>query len=112
MYAEWVVLLATSAIAMRLVRVVTVDKISIPVRRWLWIRNAALGEFSECPWCIGWWVTLVTFVAAYLLWPGHDYTASQIIVWAGSVCATNYIHAAVSNAASRVDDLLERHVGD
>jgi len=52
--------------AYRLTRLITVDRIMLPMRRQVDRRfgdDSSLGYFVRCPWCVGWYVSGVTVIA-------------------------------------------------
>ena len=115
MYAEWIMMLAAAAIAARAIRLVTRDVLTDPIRRRIGARFDGTDEldtkgpveaFVSCAWCIGWWITLVVFAAVYTVWPGHDWSASQLTVWAAAACASNIAYATAASISPPVDDLV------
>jgi hypothetical protein len=67
----WVVgaLLALGA-ALRLTRLVTMDTLGWPLRRWAATRGPhGLGAWLSCPWCVGFWITLACVAAAWAAAP-------------------------------------------
>lgn len=107
MYGDWVIMLAAAAIAARITRLATKDTLTAPIREWIGDRSTAWATFVSCAWCIGWWITIATFAVGYVIWPGHDWSAVQLLVWAGAACATNLINGTIASATSRVDELTE-----
>lgn len=52
--------------AYRVTRLITSDRIALPLRRMVDRRfgdDSALGYFVRCPWCVGWYVSGVTVLA-------------------------------------------------
>jgi hypothetical protein len=116
MYGDWVIMLAAAAVAARVTRLATKDTLTEPLRRWIGRRfdKTALDddagfweEFAGCAYCVGWWITIATFGAAYVIWPGHDWSASQLLAWAGAACITNLVQGTIASTTSRVDELCE-----
>jgi hypothetical protein len=61
--------------------------------------------FVGCAWCIGWWIALAAFTACYVAWPGHDWSAPQLIVWGATAAATNIIHGTVASTTERIGEI-------
>lgn len=71
----------------RLTRIVTTDRIGLPLRAWAlkrWGADSMLSFMVHCPHCLGWWIALVfAFPAAVVaglpwwwgfgLWPAASY---------------------------------------
>lgn len=100
-------MLAAAAIAARITRLATKDTLTAPIREWLGDRSTAWATFVGCAWCIGWWITIAVFGVAYVIWPGHDWSAPQLLVWAGAACVTNLVHGTIAATNSRIDQLTE-----
>lgn len=116
MYGDWVIMLAAAAIAARITRLATKDTLTAPLRRWIGKRFDGTGpdddtgfweEFAGCAYCVGWWITIATFGVAYAIWPGHDWSAPQLLVWAGAACITNLVNGTIASTTSRIDELAE-----
>jgi len=62
-------LLALGA-SVRLTRLVTVDKVAFPLRRWAAAKGPpGLGAWLSCPWCVGFWITLVCVAVQWFAVP-------------------------------------------
>lgn len=64
----WVVVLAIGA-ALRLTRLITRDTITRPLRNWVVNRygpETMPDEFVRCPWCVGFWISLLVAAAALI----------------------------------------------
>ena len=62
------VVLLTIGLAARITRVLTVDRITYPIRARIVVRlgpDHPLAYFVTCPWCIGLWVAAGVGAAAY-----------------------------------------------
>jgi hypothetical protein len=54
-------LLVLSLAGCRITRIVMLDTISEPIRRWVWNRygvDSKPGLLLGCPWCVSWWVSI------------------------------------------------------
>ena len=100
-------MLAAAAIAARITRLATKDTITAPIRQWIGDRSAVWETFVSCAWCIGWWITLAVFAVAYVIWPGHDWSAPQLLVWSAAACATNLTYATIASTTARIGDLAD-----
>ena len=100
-------MLAAAAIAARTTRLATKDTITAPIRQSIGDRSAVWETFVGCVWCIGWWITTATFGVAYVIWPGHDWTAPQLLAWAAAACATNLINGAIASTTSRLAEIAD-----
>lgn len=127
MYGDWVIMLAAAAIAARITRLATKDTLTAPIREWADQRGqptpdpaddeetdetpepekSHLAVFLGCTYCIGWWITIATFLIAYLIWPGHDWSAPQLLVWAGAASITNLVHGAIASTTSTATEHIE-----
>ncbi|MFD3426114.1 hypothetical protein [Nocardia fluminea] len=73
--------------AARLTRIITTDRVGLPLRKWAldkWGADSMLSFLAHCPWCVGWYVALaLAFPAAVVaglpwwwgfgLWPAGSY---------------------------------------
>lgn len=116
MYAEWVFMLAAAAIAARATRLATRDTITAPTRQWIGKRfdhtqpgtePGPAETFASCAWCIGWWITLTTYTATYAIWPGHNWSAPQILAWLSAACITNIVYASTASATAKLRDISD-----
>lgn len=124
-------MLAAAAIAARTTRLATKDVITAPIREWAdkrgrspepettadtefdetpELQRSHLAVFLGCTYCIGWWITIAAFAAAYVIWPGHDWSAPQLLVWAGAASITNLVHGAIASTTSTATEHIE-HIG-
>lgn len=63
---EGLTLSVAALAAYRVTRLITADRIALPLRRWVDRRfgdDSSLGYFVRCPWCVGWYVSGVTVLA-------------------------------------------------
>ena len=97
MYGDWVIMLAAALIAARATRLATRDIITAPIRDWVARRIDRTG----------WWITITTFACAYLVWPGHDWTGPQVIVWIAAAAGTNLVYASAASITARVRGLAD-----
>lgn len=96
-------LIASAAIAARTTRLATHDTLTAPLRD----RGPRLWrDFASCPYCIGWWITLVTFAAGYAITQNGTTTAQTIWVWVAAACALNLSWAALVSAAGTLGDAV------
>lgn len=96
-------LIASAAIAARTTRLATHDTLTAPLRD----RGPAWWRmFAACPYCIGWWITLVTFAGGYAIDQNGTTTAQTIWVWVAAACALNLAWAALVNAAGTLGDAV------
>ena len=100
-------MLAAAAIAARTTRLATKDTLTAPIREWIDDRSTAWATFVGCAWCIGWWITIATFAVGYVIWPGHDWSAPQLLAWAAAACATNLAYATTASTTARIGDLAD-----
>lgn len=130
MYPEIVMMLASAAIASLATRVITRDVIAQPLRTLAGRIDTKRGlvfipladededdgrrldgrfsaaDFVSCPRCVGWWLALGAFAAGYIVWPGHNWSAPQLVVWIAAAAATNIIYAATASAATAASDVV------
>jgi len=96
-------LIASAAIAARTTRLATHDTLTAPLRD----RGPRIWQdFASCPYCIGWWITLVTFAAGYTIDHNGTTTAQTIWVWAAAACALNLAWSALVSAAGTLGDAV------
>lgn len=72
MTAALLALIVITVATIRITRIVTIDKISEPARKWIIARNGHQGWWTylaHCPWCMGVWFAAPA--AAIAWWPGH-----------------------------------------
>lgn len=70
----------------RLARLVTVDELSAPFRRWVGARGEGWAYFITCPWCTSIWLGAV--VAPFVvLWPGNRLLLAVLFIPAVSLVA-------------------------
>lgn len=63
-----IVVLAVLAVA-RLSRIITTDRIGLPIRRWVvsrWGETSLPAYFVHCPWCVSIWIATAVMPAALL----------------------------------------------
>jgi hypothetical protein len=78
--------LAILGISARLTRLIGADKITAPVRAKLtvWTKSTSLSDFLVCPWCTGFWVSILITYGAWLVhgWPFADihYFAAAVAI--------------------------------
>lgn len=98
-----IMIIASAAIAARATRLATHDTLTAPLRD----RGPAWWQtFAACPYCIGWWITLVTFAAGYAIDHNGTTTAQTIWVWAAAACALNFAWSALVSAAGTLGDAV------
>lgn len=96
-----IMIIASAAIAARATRLATHDTLTAPLRD----RGPAWWQtFAACPYCIGWWITAVTFAAGYAIDHNGTATAQTVWVWVASACALNLAWSALVNAAGTLGD--------
>ena len=68
MDAAWLII--TILATYRLVRLVTADQITLPLRSWVADRSEWAGYLVTCDWCLSIWIAPAP-TAALLLWQEH-----------------------------------------
>lgn len=91
--------LAIAALATyRLVRLVTVDRITEPLRDWAEMRAPWAGYLTTCSWCSAVWLAPIPS-ACLVLWPGNRVLAVGLLALAASAGA-----GLLAGLADRLED--------
>src|SRR5690625_4295439 len=98
-----IMIIASAAIAARSTRLATHDTLSAPLRDW---GPAWWQTFAACPYCIGWWITAVTFAAGYTITYHGSSLAQTIWIWVAAACALNLAWSSLVSAASTLGDAV------
>jgi len=98
-----IMIIASAAIAARATRLATHDTLTAPLRD----RGPAWWQtFAACPYCIGWWITAVTFAAGYTITYHGSSLAQTIWIWVAAACALNLAWSSLVSAASTLGDAV------
>lgn len=77
--------------AWRIWQLLADDTIFDRPRRYITVRSAALAEFIECPYCLGFWIALL-WVIAFAIWPTETlWAALPFAVNAGVVAVHRWL---------------------
>lgn len=99
-----VVLLVTAYLAVaRITRLLTEDRITVPLRRWIvnkWGENSMTAYLAHCPWCVSMYVATIIMP---ITWIVIDVLDSQFPWWLTLIAAAMSIPA-----ASHVAGMLNR----
>jgi len=68
-------------------------------------RKGPAETFVSCAWCIGWWISLIVFAVVYILWPGHDWSGTQLVVWLSAAAAVNTVHGTIASTTEAINDV-------
>lgn len=76
--------IAVVGVSARLTRLIGADTITAPMRAAFtrWTKSTKLSDFLVCPWCTGFWVSVLVTYAAWLVngWPfAHHHFAALAI---------------------------------
>lgn len=93
----WILLLAFGAVA-RLTRLVNNDTITRPLRDRVAARfgpSSMPREFVGCPWCVGFWMSLLVTALAFIPAVAHSWAfkygcTALTISWLYALIATNF----------------------
>lgn len=114
MYPEWMFIGAAALIGARATRLFTRDVILHGFRARLdraivakWGEQSPYREFPSCAWCVGWWAQIVAFVGVYFAWPGHDWTAPQLVIWFAAAATANIINVTAVGTTGATKHLAE-----
>lgn len=68
--------IAVLGVSARLTRLIGADTITAPVRAkiTMWTKSTKLTDFLVCPWCCGFWISVLVTYLAWLVngWPFSD----------------------------------------
>lgn len=82
----------------RVSRLLAIDFITEPYRRWMEARHPKLGYLAECPWCTSIWVAPVVVVPP-VIWPDNRAVFAAIVCLAAS---------GVAGFLATIEDRLDR----
>ena len=87
---DWLTIVLAAGLAVRIMRLITLDTITQPIRDRL---SGFLGALIECPWCTGVWIAVPVGLS---WWAWADQTWWQVSALIGTIA---WLCGALSNAA-------------